>query len=1225
MSLLQGIMSYPSFNMRSSLLPQILKLEEHYVQYERLGGKLSQDMKSAVLLRAVSGQMKTHLNLTLNEGSSYGKIREAIIAFDTATTKWNESGALTFSGVSPTATDPNGVMPMEIDRIKGDGKKGKGKSKDQKGKSKGKDDRSKSKGKGGKSSGKEGKGKGGGGKEGKGGKGKNPSEVCWTCGKPSHMAKDCPAIQSIAGSHTTSPSTTLTTSSTSGGGGENSTAKNIRRVSQPVIFDLREGSDAGSIRMVSQVEFFNIASDDENEYDGYMANTVVETDNEEVNLELYEEGGERHSVKVIVDSGADASIFPGKFLESTLSSRALQEAPQLQDAQGKKIKSYGNKDVDIMMMTSSGQAVVLKEKVTFSDMVSQPILSFGRLMRSGWSIDGQKSCLKNGSLEVPLAFQNQSLVVDASIRVITEPMVIRTLGVKLGDELANMANSGYGWKKKEEFWVGLHLSTKFQSPQFIPGFRDQGEGFCRSTLVERSGGWELVEMAEPLDGLEEQEEEIEELREVGLSKVMTFVAPEGTVPEVFGFEIDSAVQLGPKQDMEELAIPQAGDEELEDIGGAELPGGEGGEQGRDLDDQMVQYEVGVAVPEEIRVNDVTLTLESPLRSLRAACAFYQIGQSGGKQKCFSRLVAHQGALELMMARDLAARGQAMSQRIPLEQVAAKLPTEAERKAHELTHVPYASWCPACIKHRARPDQRRRSGKSHDQGYPTISFDFCKVKAKGSEALGAEEEDQAQEGVHDGESGALWLIAVCSETGSLLGLPLKSKNQMNLITHELLAFTQVLGHEAAQYYCDNEPPARQIVRLLVSSRTAMGLKTTMRTTKLYDSAGNSLAENAVHRVRGLAASMMESLAEKIGLRFHHQHPLWSWACRHAAWTLNRYQVLRGTTSFELTHGKAYDGKMCPFGEVVFAYSKQKQGFKADPRWKVGICLGKTEVQDAWVIGDGNRVFLSRSLRRVADASTRYVACYQAFTAYSWEFQQNFGGRIVPSKRVATMVGGPLLGLPTAETKGIALDDDDAREIIAFSKSYAGKLEEVKDLVEVAQRKPGEQEVLTEEQKLAEEKKQDYVEEKIVIPETRAQDAHSIDEARNQAGPSMPMSTPRSSAQKMSLEVDGGEEDSKRLKVTPVKPVHESEGEMSEPKRLRTSGGSSQMERRVEATAVGQDTYYHMDQFFGEEEILACGEEEEEEEVSQKVSIPEELWSSASLERVPPDPPFWIDDF
>ena len=97
----------------------------------------------------------------------------------------------------------------------------------------------------------------------------------------------------------------------------------------------------------------------------------------------------------------------------TRSDQVLGQALHLQDAQGKKIQSYGNKDVDILMMTSEGQSVVLKERVTFSDMVSQPILSFGRLMRSGWSIDGQRQCLRNGSLEVPLAFQNQSLVVDA--------------------------------------------------------------------------------------------------------------------------------------------------------------------------------------------------------------------------------------------------------------------------------------------------------------------------------------------------------------------------------------------------------------------------------------------------------------------------------------------------------------------------------------------------------------------------------------------------------------------------------------------------------------------------------------------------------------------------------------------------------------------------------------------------------------------------------------------
>ena len=62
-----------------------------------------------------------------------------------------------------------------------------------------------------------------------------------------------------------------------------------------------------------------------------------------------------------------------------------------------------------------------------------------------------------------------------------------------------------------------------------------------------------------------------------------------------------------------------------------------------------------------------------------------------------------------------------------------------------------------------------------------------------------------------------LVAVCSETGSLMALTLKTKNQMSLFTHELMAFTQVLGHESVMYLADNEPTARQILRLLVASR------------------------------------------------------------------------------------------------------------------------------------------------------------------------------------------------------------------------------------------------------------------------------------------------------------------------------------------------------------------------------------------------------------------------
>ena len=194
MSLLQTIMAYPQFNMKVSLLRQILKLEEHLVQYERLSGsKLPADVKAAVLLRAVGGQMKVQLSLTLNEGSSYQKIREAILVFDAAATKWNESAAISFTTTSPMAqaVDTGGVMPMEVDRLqKGDGKKGEGKGKEVKGKGKSKEEKGKGKSKmrPTKGNAKDGKGKS---KDGKQGKGKGVGgDVCWTCGKLGHHSRD---------------------------------------------------------------------------------------------------------------------------------------------------------------------------------------------------------------------------------------------------------------------------------------------------------------------------------------------------------------------------------------------------------------------------------------------------------------------------------------------------------------------------------------------------------------------------------------------------------------------------------------------------------------------------------------------------------------------------------------------------------------------------------------------------------------------------------------------------------------------------------------------------------------------------------------------------------------------------------------------------------------------------------------------------------------------------
>ena len=91
MSMLQSIMSYPNFVMKNSIMSQLVRLEEHFVQFEKMGGKLIDEMKSAVVLKCVSGPLKIHSNLSLNESSTYAQIRDVIKAYDTATTKWTDS------------------------------------------------------------------------------------------------------------------------------------------------------------------------------------------------------------------------------------------------------------------------------------------------------------------------------------------------------------------------------------------------------------------------------------------------------------------------------------------------------------------------------------------------------------------------------------------------------------------------------------------------------------------------------------------------------------------------------------------------------------------------------------------------------------------------------------------------------------------------------------------------------------------------------------------------------------------------------------------------------------------------------------------------------------------------------------------------------------------------------------------------------------------------------
>ena len=67
--------------------------------------------------------------------------------------------------------------------------------------------------------------------------------------------------------------------------------------------------------------------------------------------------------------------------------------------------------------------------------------------------------------------------------------------------------------------------------------------------------------------------------------------------------------------------------------------------------------------DKITVNGTTLMAESALATLRAACNYYGISQSGGKTRCFSRLWQHQKKLEWEVVMEAAQQAATIDQRV----------------------------------------------------------------------------------------------------------------------------------------------------------------------------------------------------------------------------------------------------------------------------------------------------------------------------------------------------------------------------------------------------------------------------------------------------------------------------------------------------------------------------------------------------------------------------------
>ena len=61
-------------------------------------------------------------------------------------------------------------------------------------------------------------------------------------------------------------------------------------------------------------------------------------------------------------------------------------------------------------------------------------------------------------------------------------------------------------------------------------------------------------------------------------------------------------------------------------------------------------------------------------------------------------------------------------RMPARMADPQLPTEEEVQMHQLTHLPYRSWCCQCIRGRGKALEHRRQNREHQ--VPEVHLDYC---------------------------------------------------------------------------------------------------------------------------------------------------------------------------------------------------------------------------------------------------------------------------------------------------------------------------------------------------------------------------------------------------------------------------------------------------------------------------------------------------------------------
>lgn len=288
-------------------------------------------------------------------------------------------------------------------------------------------------------------------------------------------------------------------------------------------------------------------------------------------------------------------------------------------------------------------------------------------------------------------------------------------------------------------------------------------------------------------------------------------------------------------------------------------------------------------------------------------------------------------------------------RKPMRMQDPKMPTEEERKEHELTHLPYRCWCRHCVAGRGKEAAHRRKDERGGE-IPEVHFDYAFMGDEG-----------------DAGNTIPMLVARVRGDRMTLATAVPRKSAGDFVSSRVLAFLKEVGIEAGDVIVksDQEPAIMSLVDTIGRLKVAKGGRWIVEASPVGSHASNGVVERAIQSVQGQVRVMKDALEAKWKVKIPAASAVIPWLMEYSAYLLNRFEVGHdGKTAYERCKGKKARSAGIEFGEAIMWRRKPTGGAlgKLSVMWNDGVFLGIKGKTGEYIVGDAKGVWKTRTLQR-----------------------------------------------------------------------------------------------------------------------------------------------------------------------------------------------------------------------------------------------------------------------